>query len=225
MFISPSEPREIQELGIVSSMPEDYGVDIMWNSELGTVGVQRKVFPSDFMSSRSDGRLVLQFAQMKSLDVAILLLEGKQNWTLDGELYGAYGAEGRSYTWTRDQHRNFLASVQLRGVQVQSSDSIQDTVRYLRSLRLWTDKGDHLSLDRRPAAKGDLWGTVRNEDYVKFLYQSLPRVGPKSAAMIWKHLGMIFQLKVTAEELATVPGIGKGIANKIVGVFNDLAGD
>jgi DNA uptake protein ComE-like DNA-binding protein len=36
---------------------------------------------------------------------------------------------------------------------------------------------------------------------------------------------MIFQLKVSAEDLATVPGIGKGIANKIVEVFSEVARD
>ena len=222
MFISPTEPKALHDLGVISMIPEDHGVDIMWNSKLGTIGVQRKTFPDDFLSSMKDDRLNKEYIQMKQLDVAVLLLEGRQQWTTEGELYGAYGNTGRSYTWSRTQHRNYLTSVQLRGIQVQTSDSITDTVDYLRSLRLWSDKGDHSSLDRRAvgAAASELYGTVRNPDYVRWLYQSLPRVGPKQAGMIYKHLGMIFGLKVTYEDLIMVPGVGPKLAQGIVDVFN-----
>lgn len=225
VFISPTEPPTIKELGVVSSMPERYGVDIMWNSKLGTIGVQRKVFPGDFLASMTDGRLTLEFNQMKQLDMAVLLLEGKPQWTTEGELVGSFGRgrQQRQYTWSRNQHRNYLTSVQMRNVYVQTSDSISDTVTYIRSMRMWSDKGDHSSLDRRPTniPQADPWGGVTNADYVRWLYQSLPGVGPRQASLIWEKLGVIFRLVVDAEDLQTVPGIGKGRAKKIVEVFSD----
>jgi Holliday junction resolvasome RuvABC DNA-binding subunit len=86
---------------------------------------------------------------------------------------------------------------------------------------VWSDKGDHGSLDSRPKPRSELYGTVSNSDYVKFLYQSLPGVGPKQAALIYNKLGMIFRLVATEDDLVTVPGIGKGRARKIVEVFSE----
>ena len=221
MFISPTEPPIIRECGITSPLPEEYGADILWHSKMGTVGIQRKQFPSDFVASINDGRLNKEFQQMKQLDVPMLVLEGKPRWTTEGALYGDTHRGRRVTTWTRSQLRSFIASVQLRGVQVHTTDSLTDTVDCINGLRVWTNKEDHSSLDRRPSARSsDLWGIVTNEDYVKWLYQSLPGIGPKAAGAIWARLGMIFQLKVGPEELAGVPGIGKVRAQKIMEVFN-----
>lgn len=221
MFVSPTEPKPLREIGITAQLPEDYGVDFLFHSKLGTVGVQRKVFPSDFLSSMKDDRLNKEFLQMKALDVAILLLEGRQQWTTDGELYGAYGNSRRSYIWTRTQHRNYIASVQMRGILVQESDSIDDTISYLRGLQLWADKDDHTSLDRRAAVKGDMFYTPDNADYLKWIYQTFPGVGPKSSAILYSRLGNIFRLKVTAEDIAGLPGFGKARANKIMEIFGN----
>lgn len=221
MFISPTEPQPLRDIGITSSIPETYGVDIMWESRIGTIGIQRKAFPADFLASVQDGRLALEFQQMKQLAIPILLLEGRQQWTAEGELYGSFGNPKRSYTWTRVQHRNFLTTVQLRGVQVQTSDSIPDTIDYLHGLRLWAEKGDHNSLDRRANPQADApWGSVSNADWINWLYQSWPGIGPKQAGLIQKHLGVILRLTVGAEDLATVPGIGKGISKRIVEMMN-----
>jgi ERCC4-type nuclease len=220
MFVSSTEPKAIRELGVSSKLPEEYGVDIMWQSKLGSIGIQRKQFPSDFLSSRSDRRLYNEFQMMKQLDLPILLLEGKQDWTTDGELYGSHGNAKRTWAWSREQHRHYLASVQMRGIQVHTSDSIADTIRFVNGMRVWSDKGDHLSLDRKPNRTGSgLYFTTENADYVRSLYQEFPGVGPKQAGMIYKYLGVILRLTVTEDELMSVPGIGKGIATKIMGVF------
>lgn len=227
MFISPTEPPELREQGVVTMLPEEYGADIMWDSKLGLVGVQRKVFPEDFMSSMFDNRLNEQLQKMKQLDVAILLLEGPVNWTTEGFLYGPTPrkkvySKHRDYTWTRVQHHNYLASVQMRGVQVHHTDSLRETIECLNGLRVWTDKGEHSSLDSRGAATNPVWYTMSNADFLTWFYQGLlpSGIGPKTAAAIYQRLGLILRLTVTEEELKTVPGVGKKKAAGIVRFFD-----
>jgi ERCC4-type nuclease len=217
LYVSPSE-RAHAHLGISSSLPEQYGVDFLWASELGTVGVQRKQFPGDFLASVHDGRLNREYAMMKELDLAVLLLEGQQYWTSEGNL--VRDRNDSRYQWSLTQHRNYLASVQMRGVQVHSSNSHTDTEQFLLDMQLWTNKRDHSGLSSRPAARGR-WGDINNHDYYEYLLQSLPGVGPKQAAAIRGSLGVILKPVVSAEELMTVPGIGKGRAEAILKVFAD----
>lgn len=222
VFIAPTEPDALKALGLVKLLPEEYGVDVMWESELGKVGVQRKVFPGDFLASVHDGRLNKEFAQMKALDVAYLLLEGRSEtgaWTTEGEL--VRDRAGKRWPWNRTQHRNFLASVQLRGIGVLHSDDLRDTCTLVQRLRLWTDKRDHHSLDSRPGARGDLWGQVSNADYQDHILQGIPGIGPKQAAAIRQHLGFPLCLRdgIDRDRLMEVPGIGKGKADKIMRVF------
>lgn len=219
MFISPTEPPELRAIGATDLLPEEFGADILWDSPLGRVGIQRKVFPGDFLSSVHDDRLYEGLKKMKQLDIAILLLEGKQLFTTEGQLIR--DRNGKRSAWSRDQHRNYLTSVQLRGIQYAHTDSLSDTIGYVNNLRMWTYKGDHRSLDIRSAARGDAWGTITNVDYQRHLLQGLPGVGPKQADAIIQTLGFIFGLTVGEDELMTVPGIGKGRARKIAKVFEN----
>lgn len=217
MFVAPTEPVKLKDIGVVSSTPEDYGVDVLWQSKLGLVGVQRKEFPNDFLASVHDGRLNREYAMMKSLDVAILMVEGKGSWTSEGSLIRPFN--GKRHPWNKATHHNYLASVQLRGVQVHTTDNLDDSIRFLEGLERWSNKDGHTGLDSRPAAMTTPWASVENVDYQRYLYQSLPGINIVRATALQEHLGMIFSLRVSEEDLMTVPGIGKGLAKKIVGVF------
>src|SRR5215472_11777188 len=86
MLISPTEPAEFRVLGEVSSVPELYGADfLMYGPKIGRVGVQRKEI-NDFVASIRDDRLAKEVAQLKSLNVGMLVLEGGVEWTNDGSL-------------------------------------------------------------------------------------------------------------------------------------------
>lgn len=218
MFIGPTEPAIFKPLGVSSSTTETYGVDFLWNSEIGLVGVQRKQFPSDFLASVHDGRLNKEYAQMKELDLAVLLLEGTAKWTTEGQLLR--DRSDKRNGWTRQQHRNYLHSVQLRGIQIAHTDNLNDTCQYLLDLQVWTNKIDHHSLDTRPGPAKSGWGRVTNKDYQKHLLQGLPNIGPKLADQILSTIGMPFGLRVSVEELMTVPGVGKKMAQQIAKVFD-----
>lgn len=219
MFISPTEPKPIKELGVVSSIPEQYGVDILWESRLGKVGVQRKVFPGDFLASVHDSRLRREYGQMEGLDLAVLLLEGKGQWTTDGKLLQDRGQSNGRYKWDRCQHRNYLTSVQMRGIVVHNSENTQDTISFVRSLRVWSDKDAHTSLERRGAPVGTGWGKLTNRDYQEYFLQGLPDVGPVIARNVLDVVGMPVKLTASDEELLSVPGIGRGMVRKIRRVF------
>ena len=65
MFISPTEPKRLGDTGVVSLTPEEYGVDVLFQTELGLVGVQRKVFPGEFLASVHEGWINKEDAQMR----------------------------------------------------------------------------------------------------------------------------------------------------------------
>lgn len=225
MFVAPTEPTIFTELGVVSSKPEEYGADFMWDSELGLVGVQRKQFPGDFLASIHDGRLNREYQQMQGLDIAVLLLEGRGRWSANGHLIEDYGNKREpKRRWTRSQHRNYLASVQtFKNVQVQQSESKADTVVFLTHFKAWSMQKEHQGLLVRPAAQASgYWAQISNRDFQRHLLQGLPFIGPKLANAILDKLGMIFKLGVTFEDLLEVPGIGPGRAKKIMDVFNVL---
>lgn len=217
MFVAPTEPAQFKPLGISSMIPEDYGVDFLWQSSLGLVGVQRKQFPSDFLASVHDGRLNREYSMMKELDFAVLMLEGQARFTTEGLLIR--DRSDKRNPWTRAQHRNYLHSVQLRGVQIAYTDSIGDSCQYLLDLQVWTDKVDHHSLDTRPGPTGSGWARVTNRDYQLHVIQGLPGIGPKQAKAIIDTIGFPFGLYVGVEELMTVPGIGRKKAEQILRVF------
>lgn len=226
ILVSPAEPKTLWKLGDVDPLPEEFGVDFMWASPLGKVGVQRKQFPGDFLASVHDGRLNTEYLQMQALDVRVLLIEGEGKWSMDGELIESWGAHDRQRQrrWNRTTHRNYLSSVQIfKGVTVQHSKGLQDTERFIKDFFIWSQKADHIGLDARPAAQAmGYWANISNEDYQRYLLQSLPIIGPKLAQAILDHLGQIFTINVTYEQLLEVPGIGPSRATRIMDVFKKV---
>lgn len=206
---------------MTSSIPEGYGVDIYWEAELGKVGVQRKVFPADFLASVNDGRLQREYLQMAALDVRILLLEGREQWTSSGQLLRDRN-ENR-WGWTRTQHRNYLHSVShLFDVAVAHTDNLEDTMDYIQGLRLWSEKTDHVSLFRRPGPSPDsVWGTRSSLAWQCHFLQGIDGIGPKVARAIVEHFGGIpFRLSCTERDLQAVPGVGPKMAKKIASLFD-----
>lgn len=221
MFVSPTEPAVFVDTldWTVDNLPETYGVDFLWMSTLGLVGIQRKEFPSDFLASIHDGRLGSEaFGKMAQLDLCVLLLEGQPRWTSEGNVIHASRREVR---WTRTQHRNYLTSVQLRGVQVNWSEDKWDTVQFIMDLYRWTQKDHHNSLITRPTPESN-WGHISNRAFQRHFLMSLPRIGPVLADSIIDTLGFPFALTVTAEDLLEVPGVGPTLAANIVKVFREV---
>lgn len=212
MLIAPSEPASLRTLGTYSPLPESLGCDFLVPCPSGMVGIQRKEI-HDLIASRADGRLARELAQMKQLDIAILLVEGRLRWTSDGVL-----STSRS-KWTRSQHLGLLFSVQSGGVWINSSESIQESREYLLQLEKWFMKTTHKGLMTRPKPQ-TIWGDRQDRDWAIHTIQSVDGVGPEMAGRIFDMYGLPFTMTVSVEDLLKVDGIGRKRAEKIVRAFN-----
>jgi ERCC4-type nuclease len=205
-YVSPTEPPELRAVGVVSSLPDVHGCDVVWTGPAGLVGVQRKTL-ADLASSLRDGRLTEAAARMALLDVRVLLVEGRPRWSsasdrlLDVPL-----------PITRDGLRGVLWSAQQRGLWVCTTASLLETVDVVVHLRRWLAKRRHASFDRRPAPPA----LVGSRAWGAHLLQSFPTVGPVVAGQIWDHFGAVpLRWSCTREELAAVRGIGPGRASTL----------
>jgi ERCC4-type nuclease len=208
VLVSPAEPASLRALGQTSPIVEQYGADFLWPTQHGLIGVQRKEM-SDFIASVGDGRLFKEVAQLSRCFIAVLIVEGRPSWTGDGELMHQYAR------FTRRQFRGLLYSVQQRGVWVERTDDMSDTIAALEGLESWTKKTKHTSMDRRPKAAPSVWGTKDAQDYANFVLQGIPGMGEGMATKVLKHFGrMPIGWTVSREELLEVPGVGPGRADK-----------
>jgi ERCC4-type nuclease len=221
-LIAPTEPPLLKALGNVSGIPELRGADVLFYVEkVGLVGVQRKTV-DDLIASINDGRIASGLAKMQSLAMALLIVEGRPRWSMEGALLHSYAR------FSREQFRSFLRSVQLRGVLVDYSDDLADTVVLIESIQRWVSKGKHDSLDRRPKPKARAanWGHIESQEWAQHLLQSVPSIGPAQAKAIWDHFGGLpVRLTVSKKELLEVRGVGEKVAAKIIAAFNGKAGD
>jgi ERCC4-type nuclease len=212
MFVSAAEPKSLQGLGTYSPLPEVYGSDFLISCPVGLVGIQRKEI-HDLIASRADGRLARELAQMKQLDIGVLLVEGRLKWTTDGTL-----STSRS-KWTRNQHLGLLFSIQSTGIWVNSSDSITESREYLSRLEMWMMKEKHAGLNTRPKPT-TAWGNVTDRDWGIHVIQSFDGIGPGVAGAIFDRFGVPLRWTVTKEDLESVAGVGPKRAAKMWRTLN-----
>ena len=210
MLISPTEPAVFRDLGNTSSLPEKYGCDFLIQGKRGRLGVQRKKFPSDLLSSLADGRLYSQIHMMADLTERVVILEGYGRWNADGTLMDIAH-------FTRTQLNGLIFSLSFEfDVQVLQVRDVGEMKRVLGDLERWWKKPSHMSLRSRPGPRKDSWGRLGNKEYGMHLLMSFPGVGPELAGRIYDHFGGVpIEWGVTMEELMKVPGVGKGKAEKM----------
>lgn len=215
MLIAPTEPPKLKAIGNVSSLPEKFGADILFASHGEWIGIQRKEL-SDFIASVQDGRMAREVAMLKRCNMAVLVIEGRPQWTMDGVLMGkGYGAQ-----WTLTQHRGYLWSVRARGVWVDFTDDLDGTIAWVEMFQQWCDKPKHTGLDKRPGPM-NLWGKPENVDYQCHLLMGIPGVGPELARRIIDAFGMPFEWRIAIEELVEVEGIGEKKAKQIYAALGE----
>ena len=221
-LISPSEREALYyagSRGLSSSLPERYGADFLIFTPRGRCGIQRKKFPEDFFASLDDGRLAREMAQLAYLEWRLLVPEGTPNFTTDGHL-----VDYNYSRWTRKGLRNLLRSARIQhGVDVEWSDSIEDTVSIVCELEDYLKENVHRSLLTRPKENRtrDEWGDHSRRDWARFFLQGFPGVGSARAEAIYDTFGRVpMRWDCTEEELMKVWGIGPKTAKTLMRLFD-----
>ena len=223
-LLSPTEDELTKMFGheaITSSIPETKGADILDYTPVGLLGIQRKKVPHDFLSSFTDGRMSRLLPLLKSeCKFALLIREGRFRYypnthvALDGR---------RESRFTKRQVYGMLNDIIfVGGVPVVDTESIEETVEFIRSVSYFMRKTKHTGLYSRPSAKG-AWYVPTAREVDLWLLQSFQGIGVGMADAIVNHFGGRAPIKwdCTYEQLLSVPKLGKKRA-KIL--YESLAG-
>lgn len=213
-LISPSEPATIQALGPTSPFPETCGADVVVQSRVGLAGVQRKEV-GDLVGSVRSGRLGDQLTKMTRLSIRVLVIEGRLQWSRDGQLMGSHNR------WTRAEHRGLLWSLQQDGVWICTTDDMADTCDALVGLKRYLDKPGHGSIYHPPKQR-DEWFKFTERSTALSLLTRFPGVGPRTAEAIYDRFGRVpLGLNVEPGELAEVEGMGPKRVRAILDVLGE----
>lgn len=204
ILVSGQEPEQLRAIGTSSAVPEDYGADFLIPGKGFFLGVQRKTFPADFLSSLHDGRLQTSLVKLTQCEKRVLLLEGRPAWTTSGFLVDDY------VQFSRKQLRGLLMSAHEElGIHTMWTDGIQDTIDALHDMVRWAAKPRHDSLFTRPDTMPNK-RKYTDRDKGVFLLQGFQGIGPELAGRIYDHFRRVPLRWDDDGELIDVKGVGKG---------------
>lgn len=210
-LVSSTEPAMLRAMGSSSTMPEQFGADVIWMSERhGIAGVQRKTIP-DLVASVRSGLLGREITQMKEgLKFGCLVIEGQPKWTADGWLHD------ERLNWSQKQQAGVEWWVQGQGLWVTWTRDTAETVSRVEHLQQYLEKEKHGSLLHRPNPPRNEWGKLSNQSTAVYFLTGVPGIGPDIAARIFEKFGKVpLKWDVTIEELMEVEGVGKVRARQL----------
>lgn len=219
MLIAPSEPAALRALGEYSPLCEQLGVDVLLLTKAGLVGIQRKEQQDLVASLRSSDRLARELPMMQSdsLAHAILIIEGEREFDQAHAYGGRNWKPKRLHAFSRPEYRGIIMSVQRLGIWVIETFDLDDTADTLIQMQGFFDKGEHVSLLRRPKPKRT---STPERDAAIHAMQSAPGWGYVKCATVYDHFGRApFTCTVTVEDLKKIPGIGPVRARNFVAHF------
>jgi len=231
-LLSPSETKLAEKLGedaITSSIPEQKGADILLYSPDGILGWQRKQVPNDFISSFIDGR----FARLLPLltnncAYCRIIHEGEFKYWPDETVHlGMMMRNGKRARipsrFTRNHIHGMLNDIEIIwGVPIRVTVDIDDTARYLKSVRTFITAKKHVGLYTRPKLKG-AWYVPSAQETQLWLLQGFGGIGPSTADKIIKHFGRIpLKWTCSTEDLMSISGISRKDAQTWVDILNAI---
>lgn len=223
ILISPTERwdhRTAFPNAVISSVPEQYGSDILIVTIHGRLGIQQKVFPDDLFASLNDGRLSKELLQMQTLDIAVLLLKGTPFYTSDGYLVDVQGSR-----WKDTAIHNFQRSLFIQHRVY--TEWVKDDHMAVNIIHEWLEymSKAHRGISTRPKPETNSWGKTSSREWGLYLLQSFPGIGPKRAGAIFDKFGKVpLRWECAAEELTEVEGIGKATAQRLVQALESEGG-
>lgn len=218
MLVSPAEPKPFHALGKVSLRTEELGCDFLIVSKNhGLVGVQRKTVDDLIASIQNDTRFAKELRQVNgSVDLFVLLLEGRPQWTNDGKLLS-------KAAFSQAQLYGTLWSMQSMGFWIAQTSSTTESIAWLLLFPRWLEKSKHRSLlDRGKTGINREVGIDRKREYGIWLLQGFDGIGYETAAAIYDHhKGVPLKWTISEQELQQVKGIGKGRAKALWTALSD----
>lgn len=215
-LLSPSEVALKAKFGsdaITSDLPESKGADILLYTRYGLLGMQRKEIPNDFISSFTDGRMARSLALLTaSCTFTRLIGEGRFKYWPDGtvDLGMTKGRKRVPSRFTRKHVQGMTFDIEfVKGVVVDYTESVDDTVAYIRQVSEFLSREKHPGLYSRPSAQG-AWFVPSAREIDLWILQSFPGVGPSIAdKIIEKFDGKIpMGWTCTLNDLLSIPGLG-----------------
>jgi Fanconi anemia group M protein len=216
-LVSPTDRDIMEQLGdiaISSQIPEQNGADILLYTSQGMFGIQRKRFPEDFVSSMNDGRLARETSMLKEhCKFRLLIIEGIPKYYPDGNLVKPRSMPGH---YTRKRIRGTIYNIRyVKGIDIDYTESLKDTVDYIKELIEFFTDTKHLGLYVRPSAPST-WIVPSSDETLLWVLQGFSGVGPQLAENIIKHFGDIpIKWTCTLEDLKKVPRLGNKVAEEI----------
>lgn len=212
MLIAPTEPKLLHALGETSSVPEQYGADILVPAPGYLIGVQRKTFPADFLASLYDGRLATSITKLAQCRGRILVLEGRPKFTASGVLAN----EDRYPSFRLSTLQSIMLDAAINyGVATFWTDDLASTARFLERVSEWVNS-THASLSKRPRERSDYERDTKR-DRAAFLLQGFQGIGPSLAYAIYDSFdGVPLHWSVTPQELENVDGLGPKRVNTLL---------
>lgn len=199
-----------------SNLCEKNGADVIVKSSKGLVGYQRKTLP-DLIASLLDGRLYKELAQLRTSPIIaypfIIIEFDPRKTTVDGSFL--------TVDFSIKSYHSLLTKFQILGIHYLQSPSIQGTVVAIVNSSAYISSANSTEL-RRPTAPKNSWGQSTNSDYLVYVLQSFPGIGPKVASAIVKYFNTSLPLMWTCdvEDFVKVPGVGRQTAEKLYSFFN-----
>lgn len=204
-----------------------------------TVGVERKTIP-DLINSMETGRLSgHQLLGLRSYyQVVYLLLEGPFRASKEGVLEIPRGRKGNRPAWRPAGYggraymvgdiTNYINSLAIVcGLHVWRTLDIRESARWILSTyrwwqKVWKDHRSHLRFNiGGPASPPDgATAELLRPNLTRRIAKELPHVGWERAKALADAFPTPLELALASEEeLESIPGIGSGIASKIVRAF------
>ena len=224
VLVSPTDRDIMDQLGdiaISSQIPEQNGADILLYTSQGMFGIQRKRFPEDFVSSMNDGRLSRETSLLKEhCKFRLLIIEGIPKYYPDGNLVKPRSMPGH---YTRKRIRGTIYNIRyVKGIDVDYTESLIDTVGYIKELIEFFTDTKHLGLYVRPSAPST-WIVPSSDETLLWILQGFVGIGPQLAENIIKHFGKIpISWTCTLDELKSVPRLGEKRATEIYKLLQEM---
>jgi ERCC4-type nuclease len=224
VLVSPTDRDVLQGLGdiaISSLITEEHGADILIYTNQGKFGIQRKRFPEDFISSMNDGRISRETSLLaKTCKFRMLIIEGQPKYYPDGNLVMPRSMPGH---YTRKRIRGTILNIKyVKGIDVDYTESVKDTVEYIKEIVEFFSDTKHLGLYVRPSAPAE-WIVPSSDETLLWVLQGFSGVGPQLAENIIKKFGKVpISWTCTLDELKSVPRLPEKIAIEIYNALGEM---